>query len=178
MNMKKFLAVCAMSIGMSMTFVGSNIVMANAAEEGKHVHVASFFKLPGQESFQWPDEIKGENIIGALEGKADFLVLTQTVGIRNGDVLNIQNDVLRDTTAKDFEDLGINCQLSVNNETETWHIGGKCDVLLPHLNGEKIVGFINATDIKDEKVWHLVWANDKTKVAVYFYKETGAVLGK
>jgi len=165
-------------MGISLTFMGSNVVMANAAEEGTHVNVAAFFKIPGKESFQWPEVIKGEDIIGALNGKADFLVLTQTVGIHNGDVLNIQNDVLRAGSGSGFEDLGINCQLSVNTETDIWHIGGKCDVLLPHLNGEKVLGIIKPHDVKTEKIWHHVWDEPKTGVAVYFMKDTGAVLGK
>jgi len=43
-------------------------------------------------------------MIGAFDGKADFLMLTQTVGIHDGDVLNIQNDVLREDSGNGFGD--------------------------------------------------------------------------
>jgi len=150
---------------------------AQAGEQGTHVHMAAFFKLPGQESFQWPGEIKGEDIIGALDGKADFLVLTQTVGIHNGDVLNIQNDVLREGSGSSFEDLGIDCQLSVDSSGVFWTVGGKCDVFLPHLGGKKVIGIIKPHPIEAERVWYHVWDNTETGVAVYFFKETGATLG-
>jgi len=172
--MKKMLLACMSAlVYMGMPMIGE----ATASEQGTHVHVAAFFKDPGQESFQWPEEIKGEDIIGALHGKADFLVLTQTVGIHNGDVLNIQNDVLREEKGDQFEDLGINCQLSVNTESAKWKVAGKCNIFLPHINGgEKVLGIIAAHAIETEKVWHHVWDDPKSGVAVYFYKETGAVL--
>ncbi|MDQ6973308.1 MAG: hypothetical protein Q9M10_00375 [Mariprofundaceae bacterium] len=165
-------------IGCTMMLAGAMSNMAIASEQSVHVHVAAFFKLPGQASFQWPEEIKGDDIIGALDGKADFLVLTQTVGIHNGDVLNIQNDVLREGKGSGFDDLGIDCQLSVNTSGAVWKVGGKCDIFLPHLNGgAKVVGIIKPHDIESEKVWHRVWRDPKSGVAVYFFKETGAVLG-
>lgn len=167
--MKKILIACALMVG----FAG----IASASEQGTHVHVAAFFKIPGQESFQWPQEINGEDIIGALDGKADFLVLTQTVGIHDGDVLNIQNDVLRSGNAG-YEDLGIDCQLTVNTSSgPNWKVGGKCDLFLPHLNGQKITALILPHAIDKEKVWHHVWDDPKSGVAVYFFKETGAVMG-
>ena len=172
--MKKLGWVCALM----MSWSGLSATLAMASERGTHVHVAAFFKLPGQDAFQWPDEIKGENIIGALDGKADFLVLTQTVGIHNGDVLNIQNDVLREGSGSDFADLGIDCQLSVNSSNPVWKVGGKCEIFFPHLNaGEKVLGIIKPHEIESEKVWHHVWDDPKTGVGVYFFKETGAVLG-
>ncbi len=172
--MKKIGLACAFILA----WVGVSTTMATASEQGTHVHVAVFFKLPGQNAFQWPDEIKGENIIGALDGKADFLVLTQTVGIHNGDVLNIQNDVLREGSGSGFDDLGIDCQLNVNSSSAVWKVGGKCEIFLPHLNGgEKVLGLIKPHEIETEKVWHHVWDDPKTGVGVYFFKETGAVLG-
>jgi len=172
--MKKILMGCAMIVMGAI----ANMGMAVASEQGTHVHVAAFFKLPSQSSFQWPEEIKGDDIIGALDGKADFLILTQTVGIHDGDVLNIQNDVLREGKDSSFDDLGIDCQLSVNTSKPIWQVGGKCDIFLPHLNGgEKVVGIIRPHKIETEKVWHHVWNDSKTGVAVYFFKETGAVLG-
>jgi len=167
--MKKILLACVFAV--------AHMGVAVAAEVATHVHVASFFKMKGHESFQWPDEIPGENIIGAFEGKADFLVLTQTVGIHNGDVLNIQNDVLRENSGNGFADLGIDCQLTVDSGAPVWKVGGKCEIFLPHLNGgEKVLGVIAPHAIETEKVWHHVWDDEKTGVAVYFYKETGAVL--
>ena len=155
----------------------ASITPAMAADTDTHVHVAAFFKVPGQESFQWPDDIDGEDIIGALKDKADFLVLTQTVGIHDGDVLNIQNDVLRSGSGDSFDDLGIDCQLSINASKPVWEVGGKCDLFLPHIGNKKIVGIIKAHPIPTEKVWHHVWDDKETGVAVYFFKETGAVLG-
>jgi len=168
--MKKILILCLCMFGFS--------GLAAASEMGTHVHVASFFKLPDQKAFQWPDEIKGEDIIGALEGKADFLVLTQTVGIEDGDVLNIQNDVLR-AGDSGFKDLGIDCQLSVSTKSGPhWKVGGKCDIFLPMFGEDKITGVIRPHEIESEKVWHHVWDDPKSGVAVYFFKETGAVMGQ
>ncbi|MDQ6990287.1 MAG: hypothetical protein Q9M11_00960 [Mariprofundaceae bacterium] len=172
--MKNILIGCAILMSCAV----ANMGLAVAGAQSTHVHVAVFFKLPGQESFQWPNEIKNENIISALDGKADFLVLTQTVGIKDGDVLNIQNDVLRENKALGFEDLGIDCQLSVNTTGAAWKVGGKCDIFLPHLHGgEKVLGIIKLHEIDSEKVWHYVWDDPKTGIVLYFFKEKGAVLG-
>lgn len=166
--MKKFLMICACLMGLSS--------IASASETASHVYVAAFFKIPGQESFKWPEEIKGEDIIGSLAGKADFLVLTQTVGIENGDVLNIQNDVLR-SKGGDYEDLGLDCQLTVDTKSgKHWQVGGKCEIYLPMLGDNKVTGIIPFHEIESEIVWHHVWDDEKSGVAVYFFKETGAVM--
>ncbi len=166
MKMKKLVAAALLTL---MT------TPAMAAGTDSHVHLAAFFKLPGQQTFQWPEDIVGENIIGALNGKADFLVLTQTVGIHDGDVLNVQNDVLRSASGDAFEDLGIDCQFTVNTG-EVWHVGGKCELNLPHIGDKKVTGIILPHPIPSERVWHHLWDDKGTGVAVYFYKETGAVL--
>lgn len=149
---------------------------AMASDTDSHVHIAAFFKVPGQQAFQWPEDIDGEDIIGALKGKADFLILTQTVGIHNGDVLNVQNDVLRAGAGDAFEDMGIDCQLSVDTSEKVWKVGGKCEINLPHIGNKKVAGIITPHSIPTEKVWHHVWDDPETGVAVYFFKETGAVL--
>ena len=150
--------------------------LAMASDTDSHVHVAAFFKVPGQQAYQWPEDIDGEDIIGAFKGKADFLMLTQTVGIHSGDVLNIQNDVLRTGSGDSYEDMGIDCQLTVDTETKVWNVGGKCDLNLPHVGNKKVTGIITSHPIPTERVWHHVWDDQGTGVAVYFYKETGAVL--
>ncbi|OIO72967.1 MAG: hypothetical protein CO186_04690 [Zetaproteobacteria bacterium CG_4_9_14_3_um_filter_49_83] len=157
-------------------FVFAITSSATASESGSHVHIAAVFKLPGQETFQWPEDIDGEDIMGALKGKADFLMLTQTVGIHNGDVLNVQNDVLRSGSGDALEDMGIDCQLSVNTSGKAWKVGGKCTVNLQNLKDNKVTGLILPHEIETEKVWHHVWDDPATGVAVYFFKETGAVL--
>ncbi len=149
---------------------------AMASDTDSHVHVAAFFKIPGQQSFQWPEDIDGEDIIGALKGKADFLMLTQTVGLHDGDVLNVQNDTLRTGSGDDFEDMGMDCQLTVNTGAKVWNVSGKCDLNLPHIGNKKVTGIITSHQIPSERVWHHLWDDKETGVAVYFYKETGAVL--
>lgn len=149
--------------------------VAMASDTDSHVHIAAFFKVPGQQAFQWPEEINGEDIIGALRGKADFLILIQSAGIHNGDMLNLQNDVLR-AGGKAVEDMGIDCQLSVDTSGKVWKVGGKCVIDLPHIGNKKIIGTINPHSIPSEKVWHHVWDDPESGVAVYFFKETGAVL--
>lgn len=161
-------------VALLLTFTAAPAAMASDTDT--HVHIAAFFKVPGQETFQWPEDIDGENIIGALNGKADFLILTQTVGIHDGDVLNVQNDVLRSGSGDAFEDMGIDCQLSVNTAEKVWKVGGKCDIHLPHMSNQKVSGIIKPHPIPTEKVWHHVWDDPTTGVAVYFFKETGAVL--
>lgn len=152
---------------------------AMAAETNSHVHVAAFFKVPGQASFQWPDTIKGEDITGALKGKADYLIMTQTSGVHDGDVLNLQNDVLRGNGDNAFEDTGIDCQLSVIGEKPAeWKVGGKCTLNLPHGAEKQVSGLIPPHAIPAEKVWYHVWDDPQSGVAIYFYKENGAVLDR
>lgn len=146
-----------------------------------HVHMTAWFKNPGHESFKFPDVIRGEesDLFDGMGDSADFLVLTQTTGIEDGDVLNIQNDVLRvnDETGE-MEDFGLNCQLSMSTSGEFWSLAGKCDVFLPGLGSGRSKGFIRPFPLKEEVVWYKVWESEETGVAVYFFKETAAVLGE
>jgi hypothetical protein len=170
-------ALALASMGSANVASAEVIGSATASEIGTHVHVALFFKIPGENSFVWPEEIPGEDIMGALEGKADFLIMTQTVKINDGDVINVQNDTLRSAAGAGIEDIGANCQLTVMTSKNPWTIAGKCDVFIPELAKHKTTGIIMPHPIESERVWHHVWDDPVTGVAVYFFKETGPVLG-
>ncbi|MDX8377089.1 MAG: hypothetical protein R8L53_03595 [Mariprofundales bacterium] len=149
--------------------------MAFAAATQSHVHIAVMFKTEGHEAFKFPAKIVGEDILGSLGENADFLALTQTVSPRDGDIISLQNDLMRGDGDGNIEDFGVNCVLSVHT-VGVWTMGGKCDIILSNVVKGRSVGLIKPTPLAKEAVWYNVWEDANTGVAIYFFRETGAVL--
>ena len=64
-------------------------------EVGPHVNIAAFHKLHGQESFKFPDHISDHDILGALKGKAQYIFMNHTSGLKDGDVIIVSIVVIR-----------------------------------------------------------------------------------
>jgi|GEM_PF-1060236 len=120
---------------------------AAAGKDRHHINIMAFYRVSGAQ-FQFPDEVKGYDVdvIKAFYGKAYPIFLTHTAGLLNGDVLMINNDVLRDK-GSGFSDNGIDCQFSVNLKgeggahAEADHgigFGGMCKVQLMDGKGKEI----------------------------------------
>lgn len=104
--------------------------MANAGES-RHVNFAAFEK--SKADFEYEAIVLGKfaDFIHAMDG-AQVLLISHTADAVNGDVINIQQDVLRENKGA-LGDFGINCQMSFVDESTpqntSYAIGGLCKII-------------------------------------------------
>jgi len=139
-----------------------------------HVNIAAFHKLHGQEGFESPDNIAAHNILHALQGTAQFIFLNHTAGLKDGDVITIANDVLREA-AGHFEDFGVDCQLSVHINGEDVTLSGLCEFLMVDKDHREIEhkGIVKPTLMHPGKDWVLLYDNVEDGIAIYADEEIG-----
>jgi len=143
-------------------------------EKAPHVNVAIFHKLHGQEGFTYPDHITSSDILHALEGKAQFISINHTAGLKDGDVMTLSNDVLREGDG-DFEDFGVDCQLSVHVKGSDVTLAGMCQILLVDQDHREIEhkGVIKPVTMKSGADWQLIYYDVEDGIAVYADEEVG-----
>ncbi len=101
------------------------------ADEARHVNFAAFQKV--QAGFEFDPIVVGRfsDFIQAMEG-AQILLLSHTSDAISGDVLNLQQDVLREGE-NGLGDHGINCSLSFGidhaGESPEYSLGGLCRII-------------------------------------------------
>jgi hypothetical protein len=133
------------------------------AGKGTNVHFAAFFSSGGPGSVNFPDAVKGDDIQASLMKKgAEMMLFAQSSSVKDGDVLNVQNDTLR-STAAGFKDIGLDCHIMVKSDPGI-RIIGQCGV---HM-AKKKKHTIPFTPIGDRLVWHKVFEDKKQGVAGYF----------
>ena len=109
-----------------------------------------------------------------FEGKADVIFLNRTPVIRDGDVLNIQEDALRmvgDQLAND----GLNCTFSFSNlsdsDSDFYTISGMCNLMYSYEGGTRKVRTIVKRAILSEANYGVnAW------ISIYEDKEAGVIL--
>jgi hypothetical protein len=139
-----------------------------------HVNIAIFHKLHGQEGFTYPQKISGENILQSLHGKAQFISMNHTSGLKDGDVITISNDVLRDG-AEEFEDFGVDCQLVVHIKGTDVTLSGMCEMLFVDQDHRKIEhrGIVKPFVMHSGSDWELIYYDAEDGIAVYADEEIG-----
>ncbi len=158
---------------------GADLTLAPAdgiAGVGKaaHMNVAVFHVWSGK---QPAPEIKGDEVdlLTAWKGSAQMLGFLHTTGMKDGDVVMLQGDVMRGDGASS-EDFGVDCELIVhvkNGEKVT--IAGKCDVLVWDVANKRQVKqkmILKPTEVGDD--WTLVGWDKKEHIAIYVNEEIGA----
>lgn len=143
-------------------------------EVAPHVNIAAFHKLHGQEGFKYPDHIDNADITAALAGKAQYIFLNHTAGLKDGDVITIANDVLRENSGQ-FEDFGVDCQLSVHLKGNDVSLGGMCEVLFMDKDHREIEHklMIKPVAMQPGKSWVLLYSDDEDGIAIYADEEVG-----
>ena len=149
---------------------------ANAAEaaditggiEAPHVDIAAFHTVRGQKGFVYPKHIAGDNIIQSLKGKAQYIFMNHTAGLKDGDVITVANDVLRENAGK-FDDLGMGCQLSVKVKFKDVTLAGICHFFLVDKNKQQVKhkGIIKATTLSTGQDWVLIYDSAEDGIAIY-----------
>jgi len=137
-----------------------------------HVNIAIFHKLHGQGAFQFPEKIAAMNILQALQGKAQFISINHTAGLKDGDVISIASDVLRDDDGT-FEDFGVDCQFSVHIKNKEVSMAGMCEIMLVDQSGRVIEhkGIVKPVVMHAGADWQLIYYNAKDGIAVYADEE-------
>lgn len=122
--MKKALMVCGV------VMCGMIASQASAAEV-RNINFAVFQKVDS--AFQFDPIVTGRfsDFITTMSG-AQVLLLSHTRGSVDGDVINIQQDVLRDSS-DGLNDMGINCNMTFRDHSTdantAFELGGLCRII-------------------------------------------------
>ena len=137
-----------------------------------HVNIAAFHKIHGQEGYKFPEHISNHDIMGELHGKAQYIFMNHTAGLKDGDVITIANDVLREEAGA-FEDFGVDCQLVVHLKGDDVKIGGMCEFLMVDKNHREIEhkGIVKPTVMHPGKDWVLLYDDVEDGIAIYADEE-------
>jgi len=143
-------------------------------KKAPHVNVAIFHKLHGHDDFKYPEHIAAADILNAMSGQAQFISINHTAGLKDGDVLTSSNDILREG-AGDFEDFGVDCQLSVHIKDTAVTLAGMCQILMVDQDGREIEhkGIVKPFVMKSGLDWQLIYYDAEDGIAVYANEEFG-----
>jgi hypothetical protein len=166
-----------MSVRKWLSFIILGILLsplAAQAGEARHVNFAAFQKhSPG---FEFDPIVLGKfsDFIAAMDG-AQVLMLSHTAAVKDGDVLNIQTDVLRDENGS-LGDYGINCQMSFKDESTeeytSYAIGGLCRIIQQGRGKAlTLTAVIPTASLPDtaqgEDAWVELYEDESTGIAFY-----------
>jgi len=144
------------------------------AKDSKHVNFAAFQKLDPKFEFDPIVLGKFSDFIAAMDG-AQVLILSHTADSVHGDVINIQQDVLRQS-AEGLGDVGINCQLSFLAEgmgsSTVYELGGLCRILdVGNGKTSKLLAVIPMAGLPDTTqgvdAWVLLYEDTVSGIAFY-----------
>jgi len=144
------------------------------AGDARNVNFAAFQKV--DPNFEFDPIVLGKfsDFIAVMDG-AQILILSHTADSINNDVINIQQDVLRQ--GKDgLGDVGINCQLSYLDESTpestSYEIGGFCKILdVGDGRENKLLAIIPMTGLPDTAqgvdAWVMLYEDEASGTAFY-----------
>ncbi len=178
--MKKYLVATSAAIAIVMIAIGLPIQAKITAGDvtggvkAPHVNIAIFHKLHGQDGFTYPEKIAKAAILQAMDGKAQFISINHTAGLKDGDVITIANDVLRED-AGDFADFGVDCQMSVHIKGSDVTLAGMCQILIIDQDHREInhKGIVKSRTIDAGSGWNLIYYDAEDGIAVYAESEVG-----
>jgi len=157
-----------------MAVIGLDASMALAGGGARNVNFAAFQKVAPD--FEYDGIVLGKfsSFIKAMDG-AQVLLLSHTADAVDGDVINVQQDVLREDKGT-LGDYGINCQMSFKDEGDSdntsYAIGGLCKIIqIGHGKNLKLTAIIPMASVPDtaqgEDAWVQLYEDEKTGIAFY-----------
>ena len=167
-----------LGLGVLMVWM-AGIAPASAAGHGiRFLNFAAFQKNNPQGKWDYDALVLGRfsSFISNMEAGSHILLLSHTADIKDGDVVNIQTDVLRADKGGKLGDSGINCQLSFEDhstkQTTSFAVGGLCTILeittTKDLSLEAIIPPASVPDTaQGEDVWVQLYEDPKTGIAFY-----------
>ncbi len=141
------------------------------ADDSRSVNFMIFMK--NNAGFEYDPIMFGgfSQFVRAMQGSR-LLLLSHSAKSLDGDVLNLQQDVLREHEPGSFTDVGINCQLSFHYEPVLqmieYSLAGKCQIIGDfHGKPMTLKATIPLTELPDTAQGHDVW------IEVYEDKRSG-----
>jgi len=148
-----------------------------SAQELRNINFAIFQKV--DDSFEFDPIVLGKfsSFIEAMRG-SQVLLLSHTRNAIDGDVINIQQDVLRESS-EGLNDQGINCSMTFRDhstvENTDFELGGMCR-LLDSLNSN-MLAIIPMASLPDTEqgieAWVEVYEDEASGVAFYANVSSG-----
>ncbi len=145
-----------------------------SADDARHVNFAAFQKQAA--GFVFEPVVLGSfsDFITAMKG-AQMLLLSHTSHAIDGDVINIQQDVLREGEGAKLGDYGINCSLSFHATAENgepfYTLGGVCRFLGVVEQAQKVVTSFKPAPLANAAqgvdAWVLLHEDATSGVALY-----------
>ncbi len=170
--MNKYLKWTAMLVA-ALSLIGTAVSSAMAGG-ARNVNFAAFQKI--NPDFEYDAIVLGKfsDFIKAMDG-VQVLFISHTADAVDGDVINIQQDVLRENKGK-LGDFGINCQLSFQDESSpdntSYALGGLCKIIeIGHGKDLRLTAIIPMSSVPDTAqgidAWVLLDEDEKTGIAFY-----------
>lgn len=152
-------------------FAGIGVAQAGDA---RHVNFAAFEKEKADFEYEAIVVGKFADFIHAMDG-AQVLLISHTADAINGDVINIQQDVLRESKGQ-LGDYGINCNMNFVDESTpqntSYAIGGLCRII--QVGGDKNIrlsAVIPMASLPDTAqgvdAWVELYEDESTGIAFY-----------
>ncbi|WP_167631664.1 hypothetical protein [Mariprofundus ferrooxydans] len=143
----------------------------SGAAELRHVNIAVFQKVDADFEFEAIVLGKFSSFITAMQG-SQVLLLSHTRNAVDGDVINIQQDVLRDSS-EGLNDIGINCHMTFRDHSTdddtSFELGGLCK-MLDSLNSN-VTAIIPMASLPDTEqgidAWVELYEDEANGVAFY-----------
>ncbi len=145
--------------------------LLSSAAEIRNVNFAVFQKE--DDDFEFESIVLGKfsDFIEAMEG-SQILLLSHSTDSVDGDVINLQQDVLRESDG-DLNDIGINCSLNFRDhstdDSTSFKLGGLCKIL-DSLN-ENTTVIIPMTSLPDTEqgvnAWVQLYEDEASGMAFY-----------
>ncbi|GAV19908.1 hypothetical protein MMIC_P0866 [Mariprofundus micogutta] len=144
---------------------------AHADGEIRNFNFAVFQKY--DENFEFEPIVLGKfsDFIQAMKGSM-VLMISQTRNAVNGDVINVQQDVLRDAEGS-LNDMGINCSLSYldlsSEDNTSFEVGGLCKIIDSlNTNVTVIIPMIALPDTEQGiDAWVALYEDEENGIAFY-----------
>jgi len=169
-NLKRATAFLLSGMTLSVGLMLTAPPQATAAEI-RNINFSVFQKL--SDDFEFEPIVLGKfsDFIEAMEG-SQILLLSHTKDSIDGDVINLQQDVLRESS-EGLNDIGISCTLtfsdSSSEEETSFEIGGLCRII-DSLN-ENIIAIIPMTSLPDTDqgidAWVELYEDEESGVAFF-----------
>ncbi len=133
-----------------------------------HINIAIFHKLHGHDTYTYPEHIQGHDILVSTHGEAQLISLNHSSGLKDGDVISLSNDVLRDNSGA-FQDFGVDCQLGTHMEENAMIVSGMCSIHMIDQDGRKIkhLCIVKPVQVELGQGWVLLYNDVQDGIAVY-----------
>ncbi len=147
------------------------VPLLSSAAEIRNINFAVFQK--DDDDFEFEAIVLGKfsDFIEAMEG-SQILLLSHSTNSVDGDVINLQQDVLRESEGE-LNDIGINCSLNFrdmsSDDSTAFELGGVCKILDSlNVNATAIIPMTSLPDTEQGiDAWVELYEDEENGIAFY-----------